>query len=140
MARNDRLVRLYGQATGDFDSDAAGTVTAGPSLLMELVEKNTLSCRAVVDAETNTLTISAKWQISHDGTTWEDVVQPNNPGDVVLATGTGGADAAVTKNLSAPEGVYGSRYARIALTNGVATGASADTYDVSYSFARDDLL
>lgn len=139
MARNDRLVRLYQQTTGNLDGVAATTATGMGSLLMHIVEKGTLSARIVVDVETDTMTLAAKWQMSHDGSTWEDCAVPNNAANVTLATGTGGADATVTVNLSAPDAVYGARYARIALVNGVAEGNATDTYDVSYSFARDDL-
>lgn len=140
MSRNDRLVRMYLQKTGTLDGATAGTVTPGNSLLLDVVEKGTLSARCVVDAETNGLTITAKWQISNDGSTWEDVLLPNSAAYVVLATGTSGSDAAVTANISAPDAVYGARYARIVIVNGAQTGTSSDTYDVSYSFARDDLV
>jgi len=140
MSRNDRLVRLYQRTTGTLDAVAAGTVTGMGALLMHIVEKGTLSARVLVDIETSTITVTPSWQISHDGTTWEDVVLPNNAANVSLGTGTAGADAAITRNISAPDGVYGARYCRLALTPGVTTGAAVDTYDVSYSFARDDLV
>lgn len=140
MSRNDRLVRLYRQTTGNLDTFVAGTTTGGPSLLMHMVEKGTLSARCVLDIETSSITVATKWQISNDGTTWEDVVPVNNAANVIHGTGTGGADAAVTRNVDAPGAVYGARYARIALVNAGATGAAVDTYDLSYSFARDDVV
>jgi hypothetical protein len=140
MSRNDRLVRLWGQATGNLDTIGTGVTTGGPTLLMDFVEKGTLSARCVVDIETSTFTMAAKWQVSADASTWEDVAPVNNAANVVLGTGSGGADAAITKHIDAPLAVYGARYARIALVAGGTTGAAVDTYDLSYSFARDDLM
>jgi hypothetical protein len=103
---------------------------------MGTVEPGSLCALVTVDAETNTLTLAAKWQGSNDGSTWYDVVQPHNPADVVLATGTSGADAAVTKIIEAPAGIYGNRFGRCAVYNGVATGGSADTYSIGYNYVR----
>ena len=120
--------------TGDLNTFAAGTVTPGSLLVMSEVERGTLSATLVVDAETNTLTITGGWQASNDGTTWVDVYEGHNPARVALATGTGGADAEVTRCLTAPHGVYGFRYARAVVVNGVATGAAADTYSIQYNY------
>lgn len=126
--------------SGDFDSDAAGTDKAGATLLMLLVKAGSLSSLVTVDAETNTLTMTARWQVSNDASTWVDVVVPNNPANVALATGTGGADAAVSRAIAAPEAVYGWRYARLVVQNGVATGATADTYAIGYCYDRADVV
>jgi hypothetical protein len=120
--------------TGDFDGDAAGTVAAGGSIDTGRVAKGTLSALVTVDAETNTLTMTGKWQASYDGTTWVDVVAPNNAANVALATGTAGADAAVTKAIAAPDAVFGWMFARFVIVSGVATGAATDTYSISYCY------
>lgn len=94
-----------------------------------------LSALVAVDAETNTLTITAKWQVSNDGVTWLDVTNGSqNASGVALATGTAGADAVVTRAISAPSAVYGWRKARIALVTGVAAGTTSDLYTLSYCY------
>lgn len=121
-------------ASGNFDSDAAGTVNAGSTVDVMRVARNTLSALVTVDCETNTMTMTAKWQVSSDNSTWVDIVGNNNAANVTLATGTGSADASVTKAIAAPDAVYGWRYARLAIANGVATGASTDTYAIGYCY------
>jgi hypothetical protein len=120
--------------SGDFDGDTAGTVNAGNAVDVLRVARGTLSARVSVDCETNTMTMTAKWQVSSDNSTWIDMAVANNAANVTLATGTGSADATVTKALAAPDAVYGWRYARLAIVNGVATGAATDTYAIGYCF------
>jgi hypothetical protein len=122
--------------TGDFDSDAAGTVNAGASVFMGLVRPGSLSAEVTVDAETNTLTMTGQWQISDDGSTWVSVQPSNNAADVTLATGTGGADAAVTVVLDAPGACYGAMYSRFTVVSGVTTGAATDTTSILYRYAK----
>lgn len=124
--------------TGNFDGDAAGTVAEGSAVVMGRIMHGTLSALVTVDAETNTLTMTAKWQVSNDDSTWVDIVAPNNAANVALATGTAGADAAVTKVISAPDAAYGWQYARLAIVSGVVTGAATDTYSMSYCYRRYD--
>lgn len=94
-----------------------------------------LSALVNVDAETSTFTFAAKWQVSNDGSTWVDVTNGSqNAAAVVLATGTGGADASVVRAIPAPDSVYGWRKVRIALVTGGTSGASADTYELSYCY------
>lgn len=137
MARisNSKFKSGMASSSGDFDGDAAGTVTGMSTIANTQVRPGTLSAKVTVDAETNTLTIAAGWQVSDDGTTWTTVaLAPNNPAAVVLATGTAGADAAVTRVIPAPKAVSGHRFARLTLTNGVATGTTSDTYSCSYNY------
>jgi len=122
--------------TGTLDTLVAGTTTAATTLPVELMHPGTLSAEFTVDAETDTITISAIWQISDDGSTWKDVKPENHAATVVLATGTGGADAAVTVVLNAPSGVYGARFVRAAVRNLVVTGAAVDTYSITYRYAK----
>jgi hypothetical protein len=117
----------------------AGTITAGPTLNMDLVADDTLSALVVVDVETNTITMEAVWQVSNDATTWYECRGLNNAAIVVLGTGTGGADASVSRVLEAPKAVYGWRYARCSIRNLVATGAAVDTYAISYNFRKPSL-
>lgn len=94
-----------------------------------------LSALVDVDCETSTMTMTGFWQVSNDGSTWVTVTHgTQNASGVVLATGTAGADANVTRVFEAPQAVYGWRKARFSIINGVAAGASTDTYAISYSF------
>lgn len=125
-------------SSGDFDSVSAGT-TVGMTAV-DLGDNSRqkvrgLSALVTVDAETNTLTLAAKWQVSNDGSTWVDVANGSqNAAAVVLATGTAGADAAVTKMIPAPDAIYGWRKARIAFVVGVTTGTTSDTYAAGYCY------
>lgn len=94
-----------------------------------------LSALVTVDAETENLTITAKWQASNDDSTWVDVANgPQNAAGVALATGTSGADAAVTKAIPAPSAIEGFKYARLALVVGGDTGTDDDTYSVGFCY------
>jgi hypothetical protein len=132
-------LRYNAHATsGTLDTLVAGTVTGGTAVEMgdnARQKVRNLSALVTVDAETSTITISGKWQVSNDGSTWVDVTHgTQNAAAVVLATGTAGADAAVTRAFEAPSAVYGWRKARFAITNGVVTGNAVDTYAISYSY------
>lgn len=127
------------QATGTFNGITAGSTVGANALFIgsDDLKVSDLSAIAVVDAETNTITITGRWQVSNDKTTWIDAAHgPQNPAGVAIATGTAGADAAVTVAIPAPSSVYGFRFARLGLVVGVTTGASADTYTVGYSYRQ----
>lgn len=128
------------QSTGDFNGITAGNSVAGNAVFLnEAVRQkaSSLSAVVVVKAETNTMTLTALWQVSNDKSTWLDLAYaPNNAAAVVIATGTAGADAAVTKVFQAPEAVNGYRFARIAIVVGVQTGTASDTYTIGYSYRQ----
>lgn len=90
----------------------------------------------VLEAETSTITLSAVWQVSDDGTTWVRHKDENDVTPTVVGTGTGGDDAAVTVSIPAPRGVKCYRYARAGVLVGVTTGASGDLASVAYRYAR----
>src|SRR5690606_32570380 len=114
--------------------------TGGETLIMNGVARGTLSALVTVDAEEENITLTAKWQVSNDGATWVDAVVPQNPANVVLATGTAGADAAVTRAIQAPDVVYGWRYARAAIVNGAEAGTTSDTYSIGYCYELADVF
>jgi len=126
------------QATGTLNIDGAadGTVTGGPSFNTVTAVPGTLSATVAVDAETNTITMEAIWEVSSAGVTWYHVPPVNNAATVVLATGTAGADATVTKVIEAPMAVFGWPLARLSIVNRVAAGLVADTYAISYNYLR----
>lgn len=123
--------------TGDLDTNASGTQEGVSSVVMNQVEPGSLSAKAALDCETSTLTVYVDWQVSLDNSTWVDVANGSqNAAAVVVATGTAGADATVTKVYPAPSAVYAFPFARIAIRNGVTTGAAVDTYSVTYHYMK----
>lgn len=127
-------------STGTLDGVTAGTATGGTAVFLGQSSKKVahLSALVVLDIETDTITVSAKWQVSNDKSTWVDVANGSqNAAAVVLGTGTAGADASVTKCIPvSADSIYGWKFARIALVNGVATGGVADTYTMSYCYRQ----
>lgn len=125
-------------SSGTLDTLASGSVVGGTAVDLgdnARQKVRSLSALVTVDAETSTLTMAAKWQVSNDGSTWVDVANGSqNAAAVVLATGTAGADASVSKAIPAPDAIYGWRKARIAIVTGGTTGAAEDTYALSYCY------
>ena len=98
------------------------------------VAPGTLSAKCTIAITTNTITISGKWQVSSDGSTWVNcATSPQNAAAVVLATGTG-ALVTTTVSVPAPDAVYGHLYARCVLTSGVAGGGGVGVDDASISY------
>lgn len=120
--------------TGNADTLVAGSVITGNTVDTSRLAKGTLSALVTVDCETNTLTMTAKWQVSKDASTWVDVALTNNAANVTLATGTAGADADVVRAIVAPEAVFGWNYARLVIVTGVVTGNAVDTYSIGYCY------
>lgn len=125
-------------SSGTLDTLASGSVVGGTAVDLgdnARQKVRSLSALVTVAAETSTLTITAKWQVSNDGTTWADFSNGSqNAAGVALATGTAGADPAVSKAIPAPDAIYGWKKARIALVTGGTTGAAADTWTLSYCY------
>lgn len=124
-------------SSGDFNGLSASTVNGTAVDMGDNARQKVrnLSALVTVDCETSTMTMTGKWQVSNDGSTWVDVSNgPQNAAGVTLATGTAGADASVSKAYPAPEAAYGWRKARFCITNGVASGTTSDTYSISYCF------
>jgi hypothetical protein len=118
-------------------ASAAGDIVAGPTLLMSGVDKGTLSARCVFLAQTTSITLSALWEVSRDGTTWVQARGATNATPVAIGTGTGGVDTAVTRQVDAPAAVYSHRYARCSVLTGGASGSAGDQASVSYDFIQD---
>jgi len=140
MAFNDRVLYNSQSTAVGLNGVNVGLSGPGPTLLVNRVRLGTLSALVVVDAETNTITLTPKWQVSADSSTWVDVYQPNSPANVLWATGTAGADAPVTRVLTAPDAVYAFRYARVAIEVGVTNGLAADVGNIGYNYQLDDLV
>lgn len=123
--------------TGTADGITPGDPVSGNVVHLGSGSQKVADLSAVVtaDAETNTLTLTPRWQVSNDQSTWYTVAgSPDNPATVPLATGTGGADAAVTRVLPAPAAAHAYQFARLQLVVGVVTGTSNDTYSIGYTY------
>ena len=112
---------------------ASGSTIAGPTLPMNDVAPGTGSARVYAQATTNTLTLTPKWQVSADGSTWLDVKLANNAANVTLVTGTGSAVAA-TIALAMPDACYGWLYSRVSLLTGGTTASTGDEYNIGYNY------
>lgn len=126
-------------ATGTADGVTAGSAVNGNALFLGKSRKEVadLSALITIDAETSSLTFAAQWQASNDKSTWYVVSNaPANTAATVLATGTGGADAAVSRVIPSPDGLEGFQYARLSLVVGGATGATVDTYSIGYNYRK----
>lgn len=125
--------------TGTADAITPGDPVSGNTLFLgQHVQKVTdLSAVVTVDAETNTLTATPRWQASNDKSTWYTLApSPDNPVTIPLATGTGGADAAVTRVIPAPAAVHAYQYARFQILIGVVTGTTSDTWSIGYTYRQ----
>ncbi len=127
------------QATGTFNTVGAGSQVNGNAVFLgnDTAKISGLCALTVTLAETNTITLSAKWQVSNDASTWVDLANgPQNAAATVLGTGTAGADTAVTKAIPLPDAAYGFKYARMSIVVGVTTGAAGDTYTIGYCYSQ----
>jgi hypothetical protein len=125
-------------------SGAAPQTVTGNALAMMSPDGNgslavvpgTLSAKVVANITANTLTLTGKWQVSSDGSTWINCANaPQNPAAVTLLTGTGSI-VTTTVSVPAPDVVYGWAKARFVLTSGAAAGGGAgvDEASISYNF------
>lgn len=118
-------------ASGTFSGSAVATVKAGTAIRTAEAEKGSISAIFTVEAETENITIAAGWQVSDDNSTYYNVTDLDNTADTVLATGTAGDDAVVTKVGGPPDWVYGWKYVRPVCISGGTTGVTADTYSMT---------
>jgi hypothetical protein len=125
-----RFWNSTGVATTGFSGAAPQTV-AGATIAVR--DKINLSALIYAKATVNTLTLTAKWQVSLDGSTWRDVYGPNRATNVVIVTGTG---SAVTDTIvvQAPEAVYGYPSVRCIVVSGVGSGSGAGSDEASITY------
>lgn len=137
MAFPARWVSVSG-GSGDLTAaPASGTTTAGTALSTADIQPGTLSCLFTLLAETNTITLTGKFQVSDDNSTWYNLAgDAQNPANVLVATGTAGADTAVSVVLPVPPSVIGWKWVRPAVVNLVTTGAAGDTYAMTFRYRR----
>jgi len=128
--------RTAAGGTGDLTAaPVTGTTTGGTALATAGIENGTLSCLFTLDAETTSITLTGKFQVSDDNSTWYNLAgDAQNPANVAIATGTAGADATVDMVLPVPPAALGWKYVRAAIVNAGATGAAGDTYAMTFHF------
>lgn len=123
-------------SSGNLNGQTAGSTVAGTTSIETgdnaRQKIKALSANVTATANTATLTVAVKWQISSDRVSWTDASNgPQNAASVPFTTGT---SAAKSMLFSAPDAVYSARYCRAALVTGGATGAAADTFSIGYSY------
>lgn len=124
-------------ATGTATGVGPGSAVSGNTVFLG---KNTqkvsdLSAVLTVDAETSTLTLTPRWQVSNDESTWYTMPgAASNPASLPIATGTSGADDSVSTAIPAPPGIGGWQFARCQLVVGTVTGTDSDTYSIGYTY------
>lgn len=120
--------------TGNLNGVTAATSTPGPVTATALIER--MSCEFALLAETNTITLEARWEVSDDNSTWVDFPTQANAAVVVFGTGTAGADSTVTKALPFPGEAVTYQFIRPVVVNRVATGATGDTYSMTVRYTK----
>jgi hypothetical protein len=137
MAFPYRKVSVTGGSGTLTAAPVAGTTTAGTAVNLSDVVPGTLSCLFNLLAETNTITLTGKFQVSNDNSTWYDLAgDAQNPANVAQCTGTAGADTAVARVLPVPPSAIGWNWIRAAVVNAVATGAAGDTYAFTFQYIK----
>lgn len=124
-------------ASGNANTLVAGTRISGNGVTMGRVKPPTLCAKVDVDIETASLTLAVVWQ-GANASDFSDAVDlaydANNPTAVVVGTGTGGADAAISKAFPCPASGYAFKYVRLQLLTAGATGNTVDTYAIGYFY------
>lgn len=131
------LKQLVSTLTGDATGVGAGSVVSGNVVHMgnRGSFKTDLSAYVNVTANTSGLTMSPKWKVSDDNSTWYEVADQVNSAVVALATGaSGGGNVNGAKVIPAPSAIKGWQFARMDVEVGGATGTTNDVWSVGYSY------
>lgn len=126
-------------ATGDATGVGAGSVVSGNVVQMGNVGRRLVDLSALVNVTANTsgLTMSPKWKVSADNSTWYEVADQVNSAVVALATGaSGGGDVNGQKVIPAPSAIKGWQYARMDVEIGGETGTTNDVYSIGYTYRQ----
>lgn len=124
-----------------FTGAAPQTVTGGVIVMAKpnfSPRPGSLAAHVYALATTSTLTITGKWQVSEDNSTWVDAYRDGRPANVIIVTGTGSA-VTDTIRVAAPDSVYSASYARFRLTSGVGVGGglAVDEASCAYFYLAD---
>lgn len=136
MIAPSRVISKSLAKNGAFSGAAPKTVSGNP-LDPRVAGVGSLSAWIDYLITTNTITFTAAWEVSSDGTNWYPARPGNAPANVAIATGNGGLVTSAVA-ISAPEAVYGAKYARVSVTTGVGAGGGAgvDEVTISYSYRK----
>ncbi len=136
MAVNaSRIKNGVSKAAATTPITGANQTVAGAVVLPQNCSIDSLGCTIEYLVTVNTLTMTAEWQFSDDGTNFYPVRGSNGAANVAFATGTG---SLVTSQvaLSALGVLYGKRYARVVVKTAGASagGAGSEEVRISYSY------
>jgi len=114
----------------DLDAITAGggTVT-GTAVNMTAVSPGTLCALVEVTIATGSLTLSPKWQVSDDNSTFYDLQEGSGPAPVAIA-------ATGSKVLSAPEAARAWKFARPAIATSAHNATTGDTYSITTRYVK----
>jgi len=132
MAFNDLIINNYVQADVILNGVAMDDSASGPTLQMLRAEAGTVSATVALTADTATLTLTPRWEVSADAATWTLASVANSAAYVLQADQAG--DASNTRVMAAPNSVYSQRFARVSILLGNAGGGAADLANVGYNF------
>ena len=115
-------------------TSTAGLVI-GVGLNTALIEYDSLRAKIQTKITTNSLTVVPVWQVSDDGTNWSTIV-PHNGAAYVQWPPTGNGTLATTTQDQAFQFNPSSKYIRIAVVSGGATGGAGDNVIVAYNWRQ----
>jgi len=116
-------------ASGTFSGTAAAGTKNGTAVPVNDVEDGTLSAYLAVAIVTSSFTITPKWMVSQDNSTYLAIEDQNNTAVTAIS-------ATETTVLEAPKASAGWPYTRLTLVAGGTTGTTGDTYEVSYTYRK----
>lgn len=135
MARPLSIVVTKGWTSGvQAISGAAPKTVNSKTFDTRLAAKGSLAAHIDYNCLTNTITFTATWQISTDGTNWYPVRPSNAAADVAFVTGTG-VQITTSIVLNAPDSVYAYPYVRLLVTSGTGAGQGAAKDDCTFFFS-----
>jgi len=123
----NKSVQLGSASTGTFSAASSGDTKNGTSINMNDVEDGTLSAYLVATIATGSVTITPRWRVSKNNSTFYTIKDQNNVAKTAIS-------ATETVVLEAPKAVAGWPYSRLSLVVGGSTGTTGDTYDIRYSY------
>lgn len=132
MSQRAKQGSLAGLASA---TSAQDTARNGATLSMAQIDKGTLVAQCIGSITTASVVATYKWQVSMDGTNWDELKLPSNTASVTIAGG-GGSPLAHRVALIADASVTAYSYARVNATLSGASTAGADVTAVTYRYCR----
>lgn len=116
-------------------TSANGVARDGASLPTNNIQPGSLIAQCIGTITTASVVATYKWQVTSDGTNWDEVRLPSNTASVTIAGG-GGSPLAHRVALSCPDlsGYGPNASARVNATLSGATTAGADLTAVTYRY------